>query len=122
MKDCPRLYIGHALEFMLGATLEPRAARSDPHGWSYFDQRPFLGGGASGLAPRGVVYTPAPCRAPRKGAACKLHINLHGCGMAEDALGLTYVQNAGFAEWAETNGIVVLFPQTGGTVRALRSV
>ena len=83
MKDCPRLYIGHALEFMLGATLEPRAARSDPHGWGYFDQRPFLGGGASGLAPRGVVYTPAPCRAPRRGAACRLHINLHGCGMAE---------------------------------------
>ena len=35
---------GHALQWMLGggrAKLAPRAARSDPHAWSYFDQRPF---------------------------------------------------------------------------------
>ena len=105
---------GHALQWMLGTTLKPRAARTDPHAWSYYDQRPFGGGNSTGLAPRGVVYTPLACRQPGKGAACKLHINLHGCGMAEDELGLTYVQNAGFAEWAETNSMVVLFPQTGG--------
>ena len=36
---------GHALQWMLGGgrprALAPRADRSDPHAWSYFDQRPF---------------------------------------------------------------------------------
>ena len=76
------------------------------------------GGNSTGLAVRGVLYTPTACRraspAAKAAAACKLHINLHGCNMAEDRLGLRYVQNAGFAEWAETNRLVVLFPQTGG--------
>jgi hypothetical protein len=47
-------------------------------------------------------------------AECKLHVSFHGCGMDEASLGNTFVRNAGFVEWAETNRIVVLFPQTGG--------
>ena len=55
---------GRALQWMLGGgrALTPRAGRPDPHGWSYFDQRPFGSGNATGLAARGVVYTPTACR------------------------------------------------------------
>ena len=68
----------------------------------------------------GWVYVPAACA---QGAACRLHIALHGCQQGQSYLplktppggglyyGTTFVRHAGYAAWADTNRIVVLFPQ-----------
>eukprot|EP00162_Nutomonas_longa_P009852 comp19532_c0_seq1/m.37193 comp19532_c0_seq1/g.37193 ORF comp19532_c0_seq1/g.37193 comp19532_c0_seq1/m.37193 type:complete len:320 (-) comp19532_c0_seq1:76-1035(-) len=66
------------------------------------------GDSVSGLNDQGYVYVPSACQ---NGASCALHIDFHGCNQDPDQLGMTYVQHAGYADWAETNNIIVLFPQ-----------
>jgi poly(3-hydroxybutyrate) depolymerase len=68
----------------------------------------------------GWLYVPAACQA---GTRCRLHVALHGCKQGQDYMPLhspqgggplngdTFVRHAGYARWAETNRIVVLFPQ-----------
>ena len=46
------------------------------------------------------------------GQACKLLVALHGCDMSQTDIGETFVQKSGLDEWADTNGLVVLYPQT----------
>ncbi|MGA7456017.1 MAG: poly(3-hydroxybutyrate) depolymerase [Methyloceanibacter sp.] len=61
-----------------------------------------------GLADEGMVYVPEAC-ANQPG--CRVHIALHGCEQSREAIGDTFVKTSGFAEIADTNRIVVLFPQ-----------
>ncbi len=74
-----------------------------------FDQSQFDSGGAS-LANKGYIYIPKACFA--KNANCPLHVSLHGCSQGSDAVKDVFVQHAGFNEWAEGTGIIVLYPQT----------
>lgn len=61
-----------------------------------------------GMASTGWVYVPASCAS---GTQCKLHVALHGCKQSSDMIGDKYVKNTGYTRWADTNNIVVLFPQ-----------
>src|SRR5256885_14047845 len=61
------------------------------------------------MAATGWVYVPASCAA---GATCKLHVALHGCLQNSATIGDKFVRNTGYTRWADTNGIIVLFPQT----------
>jgi len=72
-----------------------------------FDQTAF--GTNPGLASTGWAYVPANCAA---GQVCKLHVALHGCQQNYATIGDRFVRNTGFSRWADTNSIVVLFPQT----------
>lgn len=54
------------------------------------------------------VYTPSSCQA---GKQCRLHIVFHGCSQGESFLNDQFYKNTGYVEWAETNNIVVMFPQ-----------
>lgn len=96
---------GH-LEPRNGGTLRGKLVR--------FDQREFVTGGlrASGLAQTGFAYVPAPCvdRAP-----CRVHIAFHGCKQHEGRIGQAFVTGAGYNPWADTNRIIVLYPQTAAT-------
>jgi poly(3-hydroxybutyrate) depolymerase len=73
-----------------------------------FDQTPFTGGNP-GLAASGWLYVPSDCAG---GAQCKLHVALHGCQQTYATIGDKFIKNTGYARWADTNRIVVLFPQT----------
>ncbi len=75
-----------------------------------FDQGAFSEPG-DGFADEGVVYVPQGC-AEQPG--CRVHIALHGCEQSREAVGDTFVKDSGFAEIADTNRIVVLFPQVEG--------
>ncbi|WP_431259196.1 extracellular catalytic domain type 2 short-chain-length polyhydroxyalkanoate depolymerase [Roseateles chitinivorans] len=72
-----------------------------------FDQTAFSTN--PGLAATGWAYVPATCAA---GEVCKLHVALHGCQQNYATIGDKFVRNTGFSRWADTNHIVVLFPQT----------
>ncbi|MGF1649386.1 MAG: poly(3-hydroxybutyrate) depolymerase [Hyphomicrobiaceae bacterium] len=75
-----------------------------------FDQRPFqVEGAATGLADEGVIYVPDACRNAR---SCRVHIAFHGCAQNRDMVGDVFIGRTGFARWAATNRIAVLFPQT----------
>ncbi|MBX3588019.1 MAG: hypothetical protein KF796_15395 [Ramlibacter sp.] len=62
-----------------------------------------------GMAATGWIYVPASCAS---GTQCKLHVALHGCQQSTDKIGDKYVKNTGYTRWADTNNIIVLFPQT----------
>lgn len=62
-----------------------------------------------GMAATGWVYVPANCAS---GAQCKVHVALHGCQQSTDKIGDKFVKNTGYSRWADTNSIIVLFPQT----------
>ena len=76
-----------------------------------FDQSEFLPAPTThGMANTGYVYIPPGCEAG--GTGCKLHIALHGCMQDIGTLKDTYARHAGYNAWADTNRIVVLYPQT----------
>jgi hypothetical protein len=41
-----------------------------------------------------------------------VHVALHGCQQSTDKIGDKFVKNTGYSRWADTNSIIVLFPQT----------
>jgi poly(3-hydroxybutyrate) depolymerase len=63
------------------------------------------------MDPLGWIYAPRACMAGTR--ACRLHINFHGCEQGRAELGDTYVRQTQLNEWAESNGIVILYPQVG---------
>jgi hypothetical protein len=58
---------------------------------------------------KGFVYVPASCGANEP---CRLHVALHGCLQSFENIGEDFVRHAGYNEWADTNHIIVLYPQT----------
>lgn len=72
-----------------------------------FDQTAFTTN--AGMASTGWVYVPASCAG---GAVCKVHVALHGCVQNYDSVGDKFLKNTGYTRWADSNNIVVLFPQT----------
>ena len=86
-----------------------------------FDQRPFVRGLASshGLDVAGFAYVPKSCS---DAAGCRAHVVFHGCDQQRSQIGDQFVKESGFAEWADNNRLVILFPQvkeTAGIVNPL---
>ncbi len=61
------------------------------------------------MAETGYVYVPAVCAARQP---CRVHIALHGCKQNFATIGDRYIQHAGYNEWADTNRLIILYPQT----------
>jgi hypothetical protein len=77
-----------------------------------FNQREFTlpeSPGSYSMAETGYLYVPAPCAAQQP---CRVHVALHGCKQNFDAIGDRYTRHAGYNEWADTNQIIILYPQT----------
>ncbi len=75
-----------------------------------YDQNEFLDGdaGAASLAPAGYAWIPDACA----GARCRVHVAFHGCRQSAEAVGETFVRDAGYNRWASANRMIVLYPQT----------
>jgi poly(3-hydroxybutyrate) depolymerase len=83
------------------------AASPEPQGrFVVFDQQPFSEPG-DGFADEGVVYVPPACEA----AGCRVHVAMHGCAQSRETVGDAFVKQSGFAELADQNRLIVLFPQ-----------
>jgi poly(3-hydroxybutyrate) depolymerase len=73
-----------------------------------FDQREFAGSAyALSMDDEGFVYVPQACRT----AACRVHVAFHGCGQGRETIGDAFARHAGYNRWADTNRLVVLYPQ-----------
>jgi Fibronectin type III domain len=57
----------------------------------------------------GYAYVPAACD---DGDLCRVHVAFHGCRQFPARIGDKFYVHAGYNEWADTNRIVVLYPQT----------
>lgn len=73
-----------------------------------FNQQKMGGDAASSLANTGYYYLPESCVATE----CNIHINFHGCNQNAEKVGTDYVENNGLNRWADTNNMVILYPQT----------
>ncbi len=109
--DCDYDQAGALLKQIYGP-LKPPAAEATGT-FLLFDQHPFTHELASnGMSDRGIVYVPQACRQTR---GCRVHIAFHGCGQNRTFVGDTFVRDSGFARWADTNKLIILFPQTATT-------
>lgn len=73
-----------------------------------FDQTPF-GSDDALLYHEGYVYIPDGCK--NNATQCSLHVVFHGCEQGPEFIGNTYAMHTGYNGYAESNNIVVLYPQ-----------
>lgn len=66
------------------------------------------GAAAIGMGSTGYLYAPSSCL---RGAKCDVVLALHGCQQTGDQIGTTFVERSGLNADADTNGLVVLYPQ-----------
>ncbi len=113
MNDCGYDAAGMLLQHLLGSLHPP--AKGKPEGAIvHFSQAEFMRGEPwlSGMSREGFAYVPKNCAAQQP---CRLHIALHGCKQYAALIGDRYYANAGYNEWADTNDLIVLYPQTVAT-------
>jgi poly(3-hydroxybutyrate) depolymerase len=105
--DCDYDAAGALLTHLLGP-LKPPAAQASGRLLT-FDQNAFAGGSAHALslADTGYAYVPAACAGER----CSVHVAFHGCRQGAEAVGERYVREAGYNRWADSNRLIVLYPQ-----------
>lgn len=132
INDCDYDGAGQALEHILGPLNPPRATEELSGRFVKFNQNEFFEPGnlsAGELKDRyamneyGFAYVPESCA---DGQSCRIHVVFHGCKQIynrnpdasdfspdddSNPFGLQYVKYAGYNEWADTNNLIVLYPQ-----------
>ncbi|HEY7240426.1 MAG TPA: PHB depolymerase family esterase [Burkholderiales bacterium] len=104
INDCHYDAAGALLQYLAGPLAPPAAS---PAGrLQTFDQKPF-GGYDISMGDEGYVYIPKDCETQR----CRVHVAFHGCLQGKDAVDDTFAREAGYNRWADTNRIIVLYPQ-----------
>ena len=110
INDCNFDLAGAMLQHLYGP-LNPRNNAALPAGnFIEFNQTQFIT--SHGMGTTGWAYVPQACQAG-SGTACRLHVVLHGCKQNLADVQQQYVRNTGYNRWADTNNIVMLYPQTG---------
>jgi len=64
------------------------------------------------FADSGYLYVPSSCK---DNTTCALHTVFHGCMQSSEFIGDAFVKGAGYNEWAESNNIVVFYPQVNSS-------
>jgi poly(3-hydroxybutyrate) depolymerase len=110
VNDCDYDQAGALLAHILGPLAAPSAV---PAGELVaFTQGEFLADAAGqGMAATGYVYVPDPCR----DGGCAVHIAFHGCQQTSALVGDAFVSGTGLNRWADTNRLIVLYPQARAT-------
>jgi poly(3-hydroxybutyrate) depolymerase len=110
INNCGYDAAGELLKWIYG----PLAARSsgNPAGrFVAFDQSEFLSlPGWHGMANTGYLYVPPGCDG-NNAQGCRLHVAFHGCLQDLDDIGMTFVRRAGYNAWADSNRLLILYPQ-----------
>jgi poly(3-hydroxybutyrate) depolymerase len=76
---------------------------------SAFDQTEFGAMPNLSMSPTGSVFVPKSCA---QGQTCGLVLAMHGCLQEASLIGDRWVKEAGINEWADTNKLVVIYPDT----------
>ena len=67
------------------------------------------GAAAAGMSETAYLFVPPDCVDGEQ--ACALHLVLHGCAQSAVQVGTDFILQSGYLPWAETNNIVLAFPQ-----------
>ena len=96
---------------MFYGALQPRRTGALSGIFRAVSQAEFIPGGvpaAMSVDDNAWLYVPAACE---RGELCKVHVAYHGCAMGYQSIGDAFVRTSGINEWADTNNIIVLYPQ-----------
>ncbi|WP_454743406.1 extracellular catalytic domain type 2 short-chain-length polyhydroxyalkanoate depolymerase [Cupriavidus necator] len=108
ISDCRFDAAGRILKHLYG-NLQPRNEGLPRGHLIEFDQAEFLHAPESqSMARTGWIYVPESCASKR----CSLHVVFHGCRQSFSEVQRKFIEHAGYNPWADTNDIVVLYPQT----------
>jgi poly(3-hydroxybutyrate) depolymerase len=117
--NCGYDLAGAELKAIYGQDLQSPAASASGRIVA-FDQKEFVPGeatAANGLLDTGYLYVPKGCE-PGAGQPCRLQIVLHGCKQSAEELGEVFYTKIGVNEWADSNNLLVLYPQAHATTPA----
>ena len=92
-------------------SLSPKNTGTLTGSYIQFDQNPFASGGNAksySMDSTGWLFVPQNCT---NGQSCRLVVALHGCQQYQGIIQQQFVQKSGINEWADTNNIIVLYPQ-----------
>lgn len=108
INDCNYDQAGDILTHLYGALNGPAASLSGSI--LPFDQSEFIPNPNShSINDTGFVYVPASCSS---GELCSVHVVFHGCNQTVSQIGDQFYTRSGYNEWADTNHMIVLYPQT----------
>jgi len=71
------------------------------------------GAAEAGLLDTAVLYVPPACANGER--ACALHLVLHGCAQSTAQVGMAFIEQSGYLDWAASNDIVMAFPQVAAS-------
>lgn len=114
LNDCGTDPEGEFLAKLFGSVSAPNTG-STTGSLSSFSQSPYIPGGSAAavsMGPTGYLYVPKSCAS---GTSCRLMVALHGCEMSSTAIGQTFVQDSYLDNYADTNNMIVLYPQATAT-------
>ncbi len=72
-----------------------------------FNQKEFVNSKYSSMDNTAFAYVPKACETE----SCRVHIAFHGCLQGAEVIGDEYYTTTGYNEMADTNKIIVLYPQ-----------
>ncbi|MBB3176035.1 PHB depolymerase family esterase [Variovorax sp. Sphag1AA] len=105
INNCGFDLAGDILQYLYG-TLSARNNGTLSGTFTEFNQAEFVSG--HGMAATGWIYVPQSCSS----TSCRVHVVLHGCKQNYTDIGDKYVRNTGYNRWADTNSIILIYPQT----------
>ena len=107
INDCDYDTAGAILRHLHG-DLDVRAPQAKPENLVEADFSAYFDSG-SDVAPSGYMYVPESCRGNVR--ECGLHIVFHGCVQGAEFLDDRFAMQSGFNEWAESNELIIAYPQ-----------
>jgi poly(3-hydroxybutyrate) depolymerase len=106
LNSCGEDQAGEILGALLGQLNPPVEANAVS--FVIFDQGKFGATGRTGMDERGYAYIPSSCR---ENTGCAVHVVFHGCRQGVSEAGDVFVRQSGYARWAESNRLILLYPQ-----------
>jgi hypothetical protein len=111
ISNCGRDIAGEMLAHLLGGLQPKKAVRSER--FFKFDQLQNIDGvdfDKLSMHKTAYAYIPMGCEYPAM-KDCHIHVAFHGCKQTLDDIQTTFITKSGYNTWAESNKIVVIYPQ-----------
>lgn len=107
INDCDFMQSHKILQHIYGQLNPPADSNQLSGKIIEFNQSEFINAKNTSMSKKAYAYVPKICETE----TCKVHIAIHGCKQGQAVIGDTYYTTTGYNEIADTNKIIVLYPQ-----------
>lgn len=107
INDCDFMQSDLILEHIYGDLKPPTDSDKLSGKIIKFNQSEFINSNDTSMSQDAYVYVPKACETE----SCKVHVVFHGCGQSATEIGDLYYTQTGYNEIADTNNMIVLYPQ-----------